>query len=100
MPERLTPLLFGFRLPKRDLDGKQGKFRAQYHYCVSRSQRQVANLKSIGCEVEAYRSCCGYTRDWRRFPPIEKLYLPLSQVVRQTQTPLLRRSCVMLREAV
>jgi hypothetical protein len=27
-PERLTPLLVGFLQPKRDLDSKQGKFRA------------------------------------------------------------------------
>ena len=100
-PERLTRRLVGFLQPKRDLDGKQGKFSAYYQYCFGPTRRQVANLKSVGYEVEAYHSYYGYAGYWRRVPPIEKLHLALSQVVRQTQTPLLTSfACVVLRKPV
>jgi hypothetical protein len=60
LPESVSASLLRFAHPRRDLDGKQGKFPAYYRMCGNRSPSLHARFREFGYEVLIHTGFVGH----------------------------------------
>jgi SAM-dependent methyltransferase len=97
LPEKITRMMLRFARPKRDLDGKQGKFPAYYRKCYPSSSQSRTYFEELGYHVESHKGFAGHLY-YERVPVLRDLEKIHRKFVVATQVPWVCFSLLVLRK--
>lgn len=97
LPEALSRRLVRLAQPKRDIDGRKGKFPAYYRRCHSPSARSKAYFESFGFEIERHQAFSGHGY-FSRLPILRQVERASRHVAVALQAPLVTCAILVLRK--